>query len=188
MEKTLLLGGIGGRGRRGWQRMRWLDGITDSMDVTEWTPGVGDGQGGLACCDSWGCKESDTTELLNWTELIFYIFKLLKISVNSKLIEILISHIVKKTVFSTYLVNKPVEIFSRVFILKVFLDHHVGITWKLDMKLLHPELTTGDGRESGICILRNPASDPDACSSSKPLLWIWYISSSSEIMAGFQHH
>ena len=36
---------------------------------SEWTPGVGDGQGGLACCDSWGCKESDTTELLNWTEL-----------------------------------------------------------------------------------------------------------------------
>ena len=33
----------------------------------EWTPGIGDGQGGLACCDSWGRKESDTTELLNWT-------------------------------------------------------------------------------------------------------------------------
>ena len=36
---------------------------------SEWTPGVGDGQGGLACCDSWGHKESDTTEQLNWTEL-----------------------------------------------------------------------------------------------------------------------
>ena len=35
----------------------------------EWTPGVGDGQGGLACCSSWGCKESDTTEQLNWTDL-----------------------------------------------------------------------------------------------------------------------
>ena len=35
----------------------------------EWTLGVGDGQGGLACCDSWDCKESDTTERLNWTEL-----------------------------------------------------------------------------------------------------------------------
>ena len=33
----------------------------------EWTLGVGDGQGGLACCNSWGCKESDTTEWLNWT-------------------------------------------------------------------------------------------------------------------------
>ena len=35
----------------------------------EWTPGVGDGQGGLACCNSWGHKESDTTERLNWPEL-----------------------------------------------------------------------------------------------------------------------
>ena len=59
LEKTLMLGGIGGRRRRGWQRMRWLDGITDSMDMSL----------GLGCCGSWGCKESDTTERLNWTEL-----------------------------------------------------------------------------------------------------------------------
>ena len=65
LEKTLMLGGIGGRRRRGQQRIRWLDGITDLMDVSERTPGVGVGQGGLACCDSWGCKESDTTERLN---------------------------------------------------------------------------------------------------------------------------
>ena len=71
LEKTLMLGGIGGRRKRGWQRIRWLDGITNSMDVeSEWTLGVGDGQGGLACCNSWGCKELDTTEQLNWTELI----------------------------------------------------------------------------------------------------------------------
>ena len=36
----------------------------------EWTPGVGDGQGGLACCSSWGWKESDTTEWLNWTDMV----------------------------------------------------------------------------------------------------------------------
>ena len=42
----------------------WLDGRE-----SEWTPGIGDGQGGLACCDSQGCKESDMTEWLNWTEL-----------------------------------------------------------------------------------------------------------------------
>ena len=41
---------------------------------SEWTPGVGDGQGGLACCDSWGLKESDTTERLNWTELNWQLF------------------------------------------------------------------------------------------------------------------
>ena len=139
-----MLGGIGGRRRRGWQRMRWLDGITDSMDVslselrevvmdreawcaaihgvtkswtqlsnwTElnwceelthwkrpwcwerlraggegddrgwdgwmaspnnghglgWSPGVGDGQGGLVWCSSWGRKELDTTEQLNWEQ------------------------------------------------------------------------------------------------------------------------
>ena len=38
---------------------------------SEWTPGVGDGQGGLACCDSWGRKESDTTEWLIWSDLIW---------------------------------------------------------------------------------------------------------------------
>ena len=43
----------------GWHH--WLDGRE-----SEWTPGVGDGQGGLASCNSWGCKESDTTEQLNW--------------------------------------------------------------------------------------------------------------------------
>ena len=46
----------------GWHH--WLDGREFG-----WTPGVDDGEGGLACCDSWGRKESDTTERLNWTEL-----------------------------------------------------------------------------------------------------------------------
>ena len=62
LEKTLMLGGIGGNRRRGRQRMRWLEGITDSMDVSLSELRVGDGQGGLACCDSWGLKESDMTE------------------------------------------------------------------------------------------------------------------------------
>ena len=46
----------------GWHH--WLNGRE-----SEWTPGVGDRQGGLACCESWGCKESDTTEQLNWWQV-----------------------------------------------------------------------------------------------------------------------
>ena len=63
LEKTLMLGWIEGRNRRGWQRMRWLDGFTDSMDIEfEQTPGVVDGQGSLACCSPRGPKDLDTTE------------------------------------------------------------------------------------------------------------------------------
>ena len=65
LEKTLMLGKNEGRRRRGQQRMRWLYGITDNGHGFGWTPVVGDGQGGLACCSSWGRKDSDMTEQLN---------------------------------------------------------------------------------------------------------------------------
>ena len=74
-EKTLMLGKIEGRRRKGGQEQNgttgdemagwhhWLNGHGFG-----WTPGVSDGQGGLACFGSWGHKESDSTEWLNWTE------------------------------------------------------------------------------------------------------------------------
>ena len=65
LEKTLMLGEIEGRRRREHQRMRWLDGIMDSMDMSLGKlQGFGDGQGSLACCGSWGHKESHVTERL----------------------------------------------------------------------------------------------------------------------------
>ena len=65
-EKTLMLGKIEGRRRRGLQRMRWLDGITDSMDMSFGWLWVGDGQGGLACTVHGVAKSQ--TRLSNWTE------------------------------------------------------------------------------------------------------------------------
>ena len=56
--------GEGGKGETEDEMAGWHHRL-DGREF-EWTPGVGDGQGGLACCDSWGFKESDTTERLNW--------------------------------------------------------------------------------------------------------------------------
>ena len=73
LEKTLMLGGTGGKRRRGWDEMagwhHWLDGRE-----SQWTPGVGDGQGGLACCYSWGRKESGTTELKSLLKELLIMF------------------------------------------------------------------------------------------------------------------
>ena len=75
--KSWLIGKDSDAGRDWWQEEK---GMTEDemagwhhwLDAHEfrWTPGVSDGQGGLACCSSWGHKELDTTEQLNWTELM----------------------------------------------------------------------------------------------------------------------
>ena len=60
LEKIVMLARIEGRRRRGWQRMRWLDGISDSMDMSLSKLGDSEGQGSLMCRSPWGHKESDT--------------------------------------------------------------------------------------------------------------------------------
>ena len=83
LEKTLMLGGIGGKRRRGRQRMRWSDSITDSMDMNlskpkemvrrrQWhptpvlLPGKSHGRRSLVGCSPWGCEELDTTKQLHF--------------------------------------------------------------------------------------------------------------------------
>ena len=73
----------------------------------EWSLGVGDGQGGLACCNSWGCKESDTTEQLNWTEL----------NTNTELISISPTHVfVMEPISSVSLFCLSINTHTHIFI------------------------------------------------------------------------
>ena len=65
LEKTLMLGKTEGRRRKGQQRLRWLDGITDSVGLSLSKLGNGEGQGSLACCSPCGHKESDMMEQMN---------------------------------------------------------------------------------------------------------------------------
>ena len=72
LEKTLMLGGIWGQEEKGKTEDE-MAGWHHRLDghESEWTPGVGDGQGGLACCDSWGCRVGhDWATKMNWTELL----------------------------------------------------------------------------------------------------------------------
>ena len=121
----------------GWHH--WLNGHGFG-----WTLGVGDGQGGLACCSSWGCKESDTTERLNWTEpaenQYFSGTKLLKVSILSELnvcqwcsykiwlsFSLLTNELDNRFVFIQHLVTWPVDAFV-FFSVGIF----IGLDWYID--------------------------------------------------------
>ena len=75
LGKTLMLGKIEGKRRRGWQRMGWV-GWHHGLDGHEFEQalGVGDVRGSLACCSPWGYKESDMTEWMNWAEHLLNIY------------------------------------------------------------------------------------------------------------------
>ena len=74
LEKTLRLGKIEGRERRGQQRMRWLDGITDSMatNLSKFREVMEDREAWRAACNPWGRKELDTTWQLNNNNIVTY--------------------------------------------------------------------------------------------------------------------
>ena len=79
LEKSLMLGKIEGRRKRGCQNMRWLDGNTDTMGMNLGKLQEMRGQGGLVCCSPWGRKELDTTGQLNnmvvsWCQLLIVFF------------------------------------------------------------------------------------------------------------------
>ena len=75
LEKTLMLGKAEGR-RREWQRMRWLDGITDFGHELGQTPGDGERQGSLDCCSPWGLKKSNMTCWLNNNSKVRHVYSL----------------------------------------------------------------------------------------------------------------
>jgi len=98
LEKTLMLAKIEGRRRRGRQKMRWLDGITDSMDMSLSKLWEMVKDGGLACCSPWGRKESDTTDREN----------------KNKHTRWNVSHKKERIPFATTLIDLEIVILSKV--------------------------------------------------------------------------
>ena len=100
----------------GWHH--WLDGCESG-----WTPGVGDGQGGLVCCDSWGRKESDTTERLIWYYLICIFW--ITVFYHVWLLKVFFSWFVTAHSLDSVFHRAKVFNFNEVQFINYFLMHHV---------------------------------------------------------------
>ena len=117
----------------GWHH--WLDGRE-----SEWTPGVGDGQGGLACCDSWGHKELDTTERLIWSDILLVFFLLkkeLRFQGGKKECLPSPSTVMKRSAYVILVINHHNPMRSILFGMPIIFEHkeHYDLKWNIFPKV-----------------------------------------------------
>ena len=139
----------------------------------EWTLGVGDGQGGLACCDSWGLKESDTTEWLNWTAQILSAFFNTYWCMSSRQEDKVTFKILSTRWFFTF--DKGLEVFPQILF-----SGWVAVTNK--SRLVSTVLIWR--QSGGLCFCTKLLDQPMRHLSSPPLFSFYITSSGRSVSPG----